>query len=299
MCPEEDKKMAAAVVQMSLGYRGLLAVRSRAAGPVALGLVSSQLRTFSVKKEPELEENPFYGKYKDKIQQLRRTDPVMFDARMTKKKEVQKEPVGSSRQSEYVQSVEQKVKTGSLKQGFTKKKTLNSLLNIELVKDKNAEDIAQIWTQFFSTQDTVFAVIPGDVFDVIWSRSQRCPSFLYALPRAEGYEFFVGQWSGAELHFTALINIQTAGDSAPSQLILYHYSELRADKGIVLMTAECDSKFLSVQEAQCLANQVQLFYAGDQFHLVETFNHNPSNFKYMEVVSGLKHDQMGMSRVES
>lgn len=34
--------------------------------------------------------------------------------------------------------------------------------------------------------------------------------FLYALPRKEGYEFFVGQWSGAELHFTSLINIQVS-----------------------------------------------------------------------------------------
>ena len=34
------------------------------------------------------------------------------------------------------------------------------------------------------------------------------PQFLCALPRREGYEFFVGQWTGTELHFTALINIQ-------------------------------------------------------------------------------------------
>lgn len=32
--------------------------------------------------------------------------------------------------------------------------------------------------------------------------------FLYALPQKEGYEFFVGQWSGHELHFTSLINVQ-------------------------------------------------------------------------------------------
>ncbi len=34
------------------------------------------------------------------------------------------------------------------------------------------------------------------------------PQFLYALPQKEGYEFFVGQWSGHELHFTSLINVQ-------------------------------------------------------------------------------------------
>ncbi|KAG8555109.1 hypothetical protein GDO81_017589 [Engystomops pustulosus] len=218
-----------------------------------------------------------------------RSDPAEFDARMEKRKEVLQRPVGSSPQAQYVRAVEEKVTSGSVMEGFTKNKTLNSLLNIELVKDKSAEEITQIWSKFFSARDAVYAVIPGDVYDLIQSRSERCPSFLYALPRAEGYEFFVGQWSGPELHFTALINIQTAGDSAPSQLILYHYSELRADKGIVLMMAECDSKHLGVQEAQCLANQVQLFYSGDQFNMVETFNHNPSDFKYMTVVSALQH----------
>ncbi len=34
------------------------------------------------------------------------------------------------------------------------------------------------------------------------------------------------------------------GENAPSQLILYHYTDLQKDKGIVLMTAEMDSKFV-------------------------------------------------------
>lgn len=54
----------------------------------------------------------------------------------------------------------------------------------------------------------VYAVIPKEKFDLIWSWAQSCPTFLCALPRREGYEFFVGQWTGTELHFTALINIQ-------------------------------------------------------------------------------------------
>ncbi|XP_044129516.1 ATP synthase mitochondrial F1 complex assembly factor 1-like [Bufo gargarizans] len=289
MCPEGDGVMAAAVVQMRLGYRGLLAVRSRVAGPVALGLVSSQLRTFSVRKEREMEENPFYGKYKEKIEELRRSDPGAFDARMEKRKEVRKQPLGSSDRPAGAE-----VNLGSVRESSPKNKTLNSLLNMEMVKDKSAEDIAQIWTQYFAKQDTVFAVIPGEAFDLICRRSQCCPSFLYSLPRKEGYEFYVGQWSGAELHFTTLINIQTKGDSAPSHLILHHYSELRANKGIVLMTAERDPKYLNVQEAQCLANQVQLFYAGDQFHLVEIFNHSPSDFKYMAVVSALEQSRVDL-----
>ncbi|XP_039175973.1 ATP synthase mitochondrial F1 complex assembly factor 1 [Crotalus tigris] len=177
-----------------------------------------------------------------------------------------------------------------------KNKTLDSILNVEMMKQKKPEEIKQIWKQYFSGEDTVYAVIPGKTFDVMWKRIQNCPSFLYALPRKEGYEFFIGQWSGTELHFTSLINIQTQGDVSPSQLILYHYPELQKEKGIVLMTAEMDSKFLNVQEAQCLASQVQLFYATDRqetYWLVESFNHQPSEFKYMSVISELEQNRIG------
>ncbi len=34
------------------------------------------------------------------------------------------------------------------------------------------------------------------------------------------------------------------GENAPSQLILYHYPDLKEEKGVVLMTAEMDPKFI-------------------------------------------------------
>ncbi|XP_027393168.1 ATP synthase mitochondrial F1 complex assembly factor 1 isoform X4 [Bos indicus x Bos taurus] len=266
-----------AVLQVAGLYRGLCAVRSRALG---LGLVSAaQLRVFPVRRSSgrpaggadgsgvgdELEANPFYDRYRDKIQQLRRTDPAAFESRLEKRSELRKQPVGHSRQGDFIKCVEQK--------------TLSSIFNIEMVKDKTAEEIKQ-----------------KEKFDLIWNRAQSCPTFLCALPRREGYEFFVGQWTGTELHFTALINIQTRGEAAASQLILYHYPELKEEKGIVLMTAEMDSTFLSVAEAQCMANQVQLFYATDRketYGLVETFNFRPNEFKYMSVIAELEQSGLG------
>ncbi|XP_054345065.1 ATP synthase mitochondrial F1 complex assembly factor 1 isoform X2 [Pongo pygmaeus] len=285
-----------AVLQVAGLYRGLCAVRSRALG---LGLVSpAQLRVFPVRRgsgrpeggadgsgvgaEAELQANPFYDRYRDKIQQLRRSDPAAFESRLEKRSEFRKQPVGHSRQGDFIKCVEQKTDAlgkQSVNRGFTKDKTLSSIFNIEMVKEKTAEEIKQ-----------------AEKFDLIWNRAQSCPTFLCALPRREGYEFFVGQWTGTELHFTALINIQTRGEAAASQLILYHYPELKEEKGIVLMTAEMDSTFLNVAEAQCIANQVQLFYATDRketYGLVETFNLRPNEFKYMSVIAELEQSGLG------
>ncbi|NXN48657.1 ATPF1 factor, partial [Rynchops niger] len=282
------------------------ALRSRAALR-PLGLLAPPCRELAGtgSGEAALEENPFYGKYRHKIQELRRSSPDVFESRMEKRNDVKKQPVGYSKQGEFIKCMEEKARpiffaeglgTKTSKGGFTKDKALDSILNVEMVKEKSAEEIKQIWNQYFSAKDTVYAVIPAEKFDLIWKRAQKCPSFLYALPRKEGYEFFVGQWSGTELHFTSLINIQTQGEAAPSQLVLYHYPELQEEKGIVLMTAEMDSKFLVVHEAQCLANQVQLFYATDRsetYELVETFNHRSSEFKYMSVIAELEQSGLG------
>ncbi|XP_062479016.1 ATP synthase mitochondrial F1 complex assembly factor 1 isoform X2 [Pezoporus occidentalis] len=271
--------------QLLQGYGLAAALRSRAALR-PLGLLVPPSRGVADlgpgHGEAALEENPFYGKYRHKIQELRRSSPDVFESRMEKRTEVKKQPVGYSNQGEFIRCMEEK--------------TLDSILNVEMVKEKSAEEIKQIWNQYFSAKDTVYAVIPAEKFDLIWERAQKCPSFLYALPRKEGYEFFVGQWSGTELHFTSLINVQTQGETAPSQLVLYHFPDLQKEKGIVLMTAEMDSKFLVVHEAQCLANQVQLFYATDRsetYELVETFNHRSSEFKYMSVIAELEQSGLG------
>uniref|UniRef100_A0A8C2IPZ1 ATP synthase mitochondrial F1 complex assembly factor 1 n=1 Tax=Cyprinus carpio TaxID=7962 RepID=A0A8C2IPZ1_CYPCA len=278
----DGEKMAAALVQMSCLYRGMLAVRATGIRPLIPGLVQSQFRAFSMKKEPELEENPYYGKYEEKIRKLRSSKPQEYKARLEKRSEVKTEPLGQSRQAEFVKYMEKELdKRGKAEAGgFTKDKTLGSILNLDMVQEKSGSEIAELWMQYFSKKDTISAVIP----------------FLYALPQKEGYEFFVGQWAGHELHFTSLINVQTMGENAPSQLILYHYTDLQKEKGIVLMTAEMDSKFVTVHQAQCLANQVQLFYGSQRletFRLVETFNHQPAEFKHMSVIAELEQSDIG------
>ncbi|XP_029989076.1 ATP synthase mitochondrial F1 complex assembly factor 1 [Sphaeramia orbicularis] len=298
---DEDRNMAAALVQMSCRYRGMLAVRATGIRTLIPGLVPVQFRAFSVRKDPDLEENPFYQKYQDKIRQLRSSKPQEFKARLENRHQTKQEVLGRSKQAEFVKLMEQELEQRDRKSGdqqsavFRKNKTLDSILNLDMIQDKTGEDISQLWMKYFSTQDTISAVIPTHTYELIHSRAQSCPMFLYALPQMDGYEFFVGQWSGHQLHFTSLINVQTLGENAPSQLILYHYPELK-DRGLVLMTAERDNNFITLHQAQCLANQVQLFYGSQRqetFRLVETFNHTPADFKHMAVIAELEQSGLG------
>lgn len=56
--------------------------------------------------------------------------------------------------------------------------------------------------------------------------------------------------------------------------------------------------FQSVHQAQCLANQVQVFYGSERhetFQLVETFNHKPADFKHMSVIAELEQSGIGQA----
>ena len=71
---------------------------------------------------------------------------------------------------------------------------------------------------------------------------------------------------------------------------MVYYTELK-DKNIVLMRAEYDNKVVNVQEAQCLANQLQLYYAQDnksKLDILEKFTKDPASFKHMDVISELE-----------
>ena len=62
-------------------------------------------------------------------------------------------------------------------------------------------------------------------------------------------------------------------ENARPYLLLNHYTELLAAKGVALMAGDLDEN-VTVIDAQTLANQVQMFYLGsdEMLQLVEDFN---------------------------
>lgn len=94
---------------------------------------------------------------------------------------------------------------------------------------------------------------------------------------------------------TPLLWYQTHKENAPECLTMVHYTELKDSKGVVLMRGEFDKKSISVQEAQCLANELQLYYSTDdpkRLQLLETFTSKPDAFKHMDLIAQLETIQL-------
>jgi len=238
----------------------------------------------------ELQKNPHYSKYAGKIAKLQNTSPEEFMNRLGKLEEKVK---AQGKEDERQFSMPTKAK-GSIgkEMGMQKEKTLNDVMKIDLIKDKTTDEIAVIWKEhFLSKKGSLSAVIPTETYKSMKEIFTVHNTFLFALPRKEGYEFFVVQFTGNEAHFTSLINYQAFNENAPECLTLIHYTDLAETKGIVLMVGEYDSNILTTQDAQCLANQVEMYYcnpSSSKKALLETFTHKPAEFKHQDLLAQLE-----------
>lgn len=93
------------------------------------------------------------------------------------------------------------------------------------------------------------------------------------------------------MYFTLL---KVHSENAPECLTLVHYTELK-EKGIILMRGEYDLQVLTGQEAQCLANELQMFYCKNdpaKLELLDTFTNHPAKFKHMDLIKLVENIQL-------
>lgn len=239
-----------------------------------------------------LKTNPYYEKYAARIADLQKTSPEEFMQRVElqqqSKEEEKKKKFASvdTRQFSSVLNPKQALEEVS----DANEKKLSDIFKIELVKDKDAKEIQQIWEEYHKSKEVISATIPKDTYCSLQQQMQQCPTFLFPLPRSQGYEFIMCQSHGHTVHFTPLLAYQVHKENAPECLTIVHYTEL-ADKGLILMRGEFDKNVLDGQEAQCLANQFQMYYSGKdstKLQLLNTFTKNPDTFKHMDLIAQLE-----------
>lgn len=239
----------------------------------------------------EIKNNPYFNKYADKIAALQHESPEEL------KKRLEEYEKNKQKQETIVQSKERPYSVASMhcKSGPSdaapKPKALNDIMKLELLKDKNEEEIKQIWLDYHRSKDAVASIVPKAIFNIINARGKEFPTFLLPIPRSQGYEFIMCQFLTNEVHFTPLIAYQTHKENAPECLTLTFYSDLQEEKGIVLMKGEFDTNILNAQEAQCLVNELQLYYAQDnpkRVNLLKKFTFKPSEFNHMDLIKELE-----------
>jgi len=230
----------------------------------------------------EVEANPYFAKYAAKLRAKQQANPAEFEEKLKKGHEMkiksQEDAVAAAKEME-----ERVLKDRPLH----KEKKLSDVMKTELIGEKSAKEIGELWNEYHSQKDVIHAIIPADEYLEMKQRAAYFPRFVYPLPRNEGYEFILSQWDGNEVHFTPLIAFQMHGENAPVCLDILHYTELAQEKRIVLMTGEPDTNILSVYECQLLALQMKMYYgigSGVRFNHVRLFNNAPNSFQYVNLI---------------
>jgi ATP synthase F1 complex assembly factor 1 len=240
----------------------------------------------------ELKKNPYFEKYAGKIAILQKTSPEELLSRLEVVEQANKQSSSKESGKDFSLPTKPKSDVSSSKASLlTKEKNLDAIMKIELLQDKSKDEISEIWRMHHLNTDAVSAVIPADVWMEMERRFIDYKTFLLPLPRKDGYEFIVVQFLGKSAHFTTLINFQAFHENAPECLTMDHYTELQSDKGIILMVGRYDSNLLTIQEAQCLANQVEMYYCNpseEKQILMDTFKNTPNQFKHADLIAQLE-----------
>jgi len=244
------------------------------------------------KELAELKHNPYYDKYAARIKKLQMENPDEFIEKLennfARKTESKAAEGGSSVSSAAMRPPKPDLTNAP---ALTKPKQLSDVMKVELLQDKTVEDITMIWTEYYKSKgNSICAVMPATNYHKIQKRAKEFHTFVFALPRDDGYEFMLSQFAVNEFHFTTLINYQAFSENAPECLTIIYYTDLEAGKGVTLMKGEYDPKVLKAIDAQFLANQIQLYYAGSSNHLelLEKFKYSPDTFSHDQLIQRLE-----------
>lgn len=81
-------------------------------------------------------------------------------------------------------------------------------MKVELLENKTADEIQHIWLEYHSKKDVLAAAIPAESYNRMVARGNQYPSFIFPLPRSQGFEMFLLQFANNTVHFTPLLCYQ-------------------------------------------------------------------------------------------
>ncbi|KAK9131961.1 hypothetical protein Scep_011489 [Stephania cephalantha] len=169
-------------------------------------------------------------------------------------------------------------------------KPLDSIIDVERVKDRSAEEIASIWDDYHLGRGHISGSMKASLYHLLEHRAIPCRHFVIPLQRGSGYATMFIQVQMPHMIFTGLEDYKARGTQAAPYFTVTHYTEFAESKDLVLIRGNVvfTSK-LSDTEAQWLLETAQSFYLNDmRYKLVERFNKETRDFEFNHVLQALE-----------
>lgn len=182
-------------------------------------------------------------------------------------------------------------RTSSFATGFTplQRKPLDSIMDVERVKDRSPDDITSIWDDYHLGRGHVGASMTAKLYYLMEQRAADCRYFVVPLWKGSGYATMFAQVQMPHMIFTGLEDYKARGTQASPYFTVSYYKEFAESKDLVLIRGDVvfTSK-LTDEEAKWLLETTQSFYLNDaRYKLVERFNKETHDFEFKDVLQAL------------
>ncbi|KAL5575322.1 hypothetical protein UlMin_017021 [Ulmus minor] len=183
------------------------------------------------------------------------------------------------------------VRTSKFATGFTplQPKPLESILDMERVKDRSPEDIASIWDDYHLGRGHIGASMKASLYHLLEQRAADCRYFVIPVWKGSGYTTMFVQVQMPHILFTGLEDYKARGTQAAPYFTITYYKEFAETKDLVLIRGDVVfASKLSDSEAKWLLETAQSFYLNDsRYKLVKTFNKETRDFEFKDVLRAL------------
>ncbi|KAK4589772.1 hypothetical protein RGQ29_020385 [Quercus rubra] len=182
-------------------------------------------------------------------------------------------------------------RTSSFATGFSplQHKPLDSIMDIQRVKDRSPEDIASAWDDYHLGRGHIGASMKAKLYYLLEQRAADCRYFVIPLWRGSGYTTMFAQVQMPHILFTGLEDYKARGTQSAPYFTVSYYNEFAESKDLVLIRGDVvfTSK-ISDTEAKWLLETTQSFYLNDvRYKLVERFNKETHDFEFKDVLQAL------------
>ncbi|KAJ4976314.1 hypothetical protein NE237_001420 [Protea cynaroides] len=183
-------------------------------------------------------------------------------------------------------------RNSSFATGFTplQHKPLNSIMDIERVKNRSSEDLISIWDDYHLGRGHIGTTMKANLYHLLEQRALSCRHFVIPLWKGSGFTTMFVQVLLPHMLFTGLEDYKARGTQAAPYFTMSYYTEFADSKDLVLIRGDVvfTSK-LSDSEAKWLSETTQTFYLNDdRYKLVERFNRETHEFEFNDVLRALE-----------
>lgn len=166
---------------------------------------------------------------------------------------------------------------------FVGPRKLDDVLKRELVQDKTATEVADIWYTYHENKDNVHGlVLQGDktAGANILKRAAESPFFVQPVFRDNGYFMLISQFQDPCHFLMAYLEDYKMDPAAAQPLLTFSiFDDFAESKGLTLVRADVLNKGIVDDEGlKIVQNTIDGYVNDDEYMVVNAFNKKPETF---------------------